>query len=407
MIAAPPQAVAVATGLAPEDRRAAILACISGCCAAYGVYFGLPLILAAVGHDFGFDERQLGWAGSADNLGLLVGSVAVSLSARQVRFRLLAFVGISVAVLGDLLTPAASSYPVFIGLRLLAGTGNGMCYSASVALLSLSSKPTRNFAALVIILVVINSVELWVLPFVVTQFGVTGLYRGLAAAFAVPAVLFFICGRELGGAIGAAPIPMARAAPDSHHLTVRLGWLCLASVILFNVSASAFWAYAERIGSAAGITEDAIANTLTVCNLLSLGGSALAYVLSRRFGQYRPLLVATGVVVGVFLWWASILTPGSYVGGVFLFFEVWAMAAVLQLGILSGIDGSGRLVALFPAAQGVGQSAGPFVAGAMLGWGAINAQILAMSAGFAVLSGLACLRVYTVLRREAPALASS
>jgi hypothetical protein len=44
------------------------------------------------------------------------------------------------------------------------------------------------------------------------------------------------------------------------------------------------------------------------------------------------------------------------------------MTQVYQLGTLNTIDRSGRFVALVPAAQGLGQSVGPFITGLLLGW---------------------------------------
>jgi hypothetical protein len=57
----------------------------------------------------------------------------------------------------------------------------------------------------------------------------------------------------------------------------------------------------------------------------------------------------------------------AYIIGVLIFFEVWSMTQVYQLGTLNTIDRSGRF-ALVPAAQGLGQSVGPFITGLLLGW---------------------------------------
>ena len=388
------------------DSLAATVACITGCCAAYGAYFGLPLLLGAVATSVGFNEGQLGWVGSAESLGLLVGSGLASAFAKSGRFRLLVLAGAAAAVCATVAVLFTHAFPWFVGLRLVAGIGNGVCYSASVACLARTSNPSRNFAALVITLVVVNSLELWALPYIRAVWGLVGMYGLLAAAFVVPAVLCLTVPNVV-------PVrhTLSVAAADATQPTqvpmLRQAWACLAGVALFNVAASAFWAYAERIGALAGLGERPVSTTLTICNLLSLGGSALAYPVGRRAGQYRPLLIATAVVVGVYAWWSTSLTAQSYIFGVFVFFEVWAMVAVFQLGTLGAIDPVGRGVALVPAAQGIGQSAGPFLAGLLLAGGGTFSQVLAVSSGFALASALTCGAVYLSLRHASPALAAA
>lgn len=75
------------------------------------------------------------------------------------------------------------------------------------------------------------------------------------------------------------------------------------------------------------------------------------------------------------------------------------MASVYQLSTLTGIDPSGRHVALIPAAQGIGQSAGPFLAGTLLEQQLGFAQMLGAVALFAVGSLVSYASVYLRLRR--------
>ena len=82
------------------------------------------------------------------------------------------------------------------------------------------------------------------------------------------------------------------------------------------------------------------------------------------------------------------------------------MASVYQLSTLSGCDRSGRHVALVPAAQGIGQSAGPFLAGALLGWRFSFPQMLLSVTAFAVVCLFLYSAVYLQLLRIRPAAAN-
>jgi predicted MFS family arabinose efflux permease len=94
----------------------------------------------------------------------------------------------------------------------------------------------------------------------------------------------------------------------------------------------------------------------------------VAYWLSRRWGQHRPQLVAMALMIAVYVVWSTGISIPTYVAGVFVFFAVWALVQTYQMGTLAVIDHSGRYVALIPAAQGIGQSVGPFIGGLVLGW---------------------------------------
>ena len=110
-------------------------------------------------------------------------------------------------------------------------------------------------------------------------------------------------------------------------------------------------------------------------------------------------------MICVYAVWALGLTTLRYIVGVLLFFEVWSMASVYQLSTLTDIDRAGRYVALVPAAQGIGQSAGPFIAGLLLGWQLTFAQILLAVTVFAVGCLATYSAVYATLRRTDPGLA--
>ena len=361
------------------------------CVAAYGVYLGLPLILGALADEYGFSNPQIGWIGAAENTGMLLGSVGVSLLSRWRSYRVLTGLGIAIALAGNATTLGISSFEAFCRVRLLTGIGSGICYSAAIAALSLTKQSARNFSVFVVVLVIANSLELWLIPDVVAAWHARGIYAVLGLLFVPPALLLCYV-----------PKGLAESFEGGQTGEGRLAWMCLLGVVLFCVAASAFYAYAERIGRSVGMTESSISNTLTLCNLFSLTGSMIAYALGRRWGQHRPQLAAILVMIGVYAAWAISLSVPAYISGVLIFFEVWSMASVYQLSTLTGVDPSGRYVALIPAAQGVGQSAGPFLAGTLLDQHLGFAQMLGAVALFAVGSLASYSSVYVRLRRANP-----
>ena len=375
-----------------SDSPLAIAACMCSCITAYGVYLALPLILGALSDLYGLSGREIGWVGAAENAGLLLGSIIVSILAKAGRFRRMMVYGMALAILGDVGTSFVQTFEPLAAIRLGAGLGSGMCYSAGIAYLSLARQSSRHFSVFIFALVLMNSMELWVVPSIISSVGLRGLYVAFGAVFLLPLALIpFIPAVRVSGAakmIDADSGPLAVDTPRS------LAWWCLAGVVLFNVAASAFWAYSERIGASIGLSQQAVANTLTLCNLFSLSGSVLAYWLSRRWGHHRPQLAALAVMLAVFGTWSMHLSPSGYVIGVLVFFEIWSMTQVYQLGTLQGIDRSGQFVALVPAAQGLGQTAGPFIAGLLLGWRWSYSQMLMAMIVFIATCFFAYVHVY-------------
>ena len=113
----------------------------------------------------------------------------------------------------------------------------------------------------------------------------------------------------------------------------------------------------------------------------------------------RPSVV---VMIGVYALWSVSLSTASYICGVLVFFEVWSMASVYQLSTLTGIDPTGRHVALIPAAQGIGQSAGPFLAALLLDLQLSFPQMLGVVTLFAIGSLASYVGVYWKLRQRDP-----
>ncbi len=375
---------------------------MSACIAAYGVYLGLPLILGALADEYGFSNPQVGWIGAAENTGMLLGSVGASMLARRAAYRRLVALGLSLALAGNAITLLSSSFGAFCAVRGVTGIGSGLCYSAALAALSLTREPARSFSLFVVLLVIANSLELWLIPDIVSAWRAHGIYVVLGMLFLLPALLIGHvpgAGTSAAEAAGTSPVPAGRE--------VSLAFSCLLGVVLFCIAASAFYAYAERIGVSIGMSEQGISNTLTLCNLFSLTGSLLAYGLGRRWGQHRPQLGAIAIMIAVYAAWSLGLTSLAYVLGVLIFFEVWSMVSVYQLSTLTGIDSSGRHVALIPAAQGIGQSAGPFLAASLLDLQLSFPQMLGAVSAFAVGSLAAYGSVYVRLRRLDPMAANA
>jgi len=163
--------------------------------------------------------------------------------------------------------------------------------------------------------------------------------------------------------------PCTAANPAiKRHIPEILPRLCLVAVFSFYLLVGAYWAFIERAGVEANISDEFISGTLTWGQIFSLTGTLFAVWLANRFGQSKPLLFALFIMVVTMLILAARVDVTTFVFSVFSFSFFWIFIDVFQLGTLSNIDHSGRYAALVPGCQGAAQALAPTLAGMLLSY---------------------------------------
>jgi len=359
---------------------------------------GLPILVGALVDRLGFSAAAAGYIASSDLAGLCLGSVVTSAIARHVSWR--NYVGAAIiACIGINISCAyVSEFWPILALRLAAGAASGAVYSSALALLARSDDATRDFSLLTFLQVVANALILAVFPRVVSAWGLAGLFvtiaLALAATFLVVPLLPGVSAGESGAARDARPAGASSAR--RRQGTSILPALCLSAIALFYMTIGSYWAYAERMGIQFGLTPDVVHELLTIGVLLSAAGCLLAFWLSRRIGQSRPLLVALMTLSVTLLLHAALPRPGMFVIALAIQQLCWNFVDIFQLGTLAVIDPTGRAAALVPAAQGVSLAAGPAAAGALLATGSGYAAVLILGGIAAALAAA----VYAVVHQR-------
>jgi MFS family permease len=323
---------------------------------------GLPVIVGALVDKWGYPAAAAGYIASVDLAGLCLGSVLTSALATRVNWRHYVGWALTVCVGVNLLCTHAQEFWTLLLLRLAAGIASGCIYSAALALLSGSKDPARQFSLLIFLQVIANAVMLAVFPGIVARWGPPGLFVTISLLLAASLAVLPL--------LPTTPMP-ALVSTDSVRRggVSALAALCLVAVAFFYLTIGSYWTYAERMGIQFGLTPDAVHRLLTVGVLLSAAGCALAFWLSRRVGQSRPLLISLSALAVVLLLHAAVPTPGMYVVALAVVQLCWNFVDIFQLGTLALIDPTGRGAALVPAAQGFALAAGPATGGLVLAWG--------------------------------------
>jgi predicted MFS family arabinose efflux permease len=382
----------------PFDRPNAIFASIIVAIVGWVVFMGMPVLVGALVETRGLSEAQAGYMASADLLGIFCASITISLCIRRIDRRHWVLGGILLSAACNILSGYVPDFGLLFVIRVIAGFGSGVCYSIALANLATTSNASRNFTYLIFALVATNALELYGLPEVVRAWGVQGIFIVFAGTnILCLAVLGMVPRRLPDGMVGGGEV-------DLRHSTaaVRLhGGMALLAIALFYITVSGYWAYVERMGVAAQLSDRFVQISLSSTTMLSLVGCLVAYQASKVRAQSVLLLWALGAVGASLLWIGAHVTATSFFGVLCIFQLLWNGIDIYQLGTLSTIDRSGGLPALVPAAQGLGQTLGPALSAltVSLGYGytGVMALCASMAFGAALIYGIVFIRLRSEL----------
>jgi len=390
--------------LSAFDTPMAIAAAIIISFVGNAVVIGMPMLVGALADNLDFSEQQLGWLASADLGGMFLASILTSMVITRVNRRHLAMMGIFIAIIANLLSAQFHDFNTLFYTRVIAGIGGGICYSLGVGCLAGTHHTARNFSLLMFALVAINAIELYTFPILSDAWGINGIYYMFCLAFslclfAIPKLPSF---KEKSNSV-----TTETSSDSTIKIPSYLPKLCLAAVCSFYITIGSFWAYIERAGVDAGLSDEFITNTLTISTLFTLLGCVVATWLSRRAGQSKPLLAALICMTGALSLLAMGINPLVFIIGNFAFNLMWLFVDIFQLGTISKLDPSGRYAALIPGAQGLAQTAAPTIAGYMLAQNAGYESVMILGAAGSAGAFIIYCVVYAKLKKIAPNVADS
>jgi predicted MFS family arabinose efflux permease len=371
------------------EARPSLIAVIGVSITGILFFLGLPVITGVLAEDRGLTSAQLGAVASIAMGTTFVSSIFVTTIVARWRRR---------PILAGALTLLAIGHCGFVWGRapfhalalfaILSGLGGGVCYAMCLGMLSAARHSVLVFSVLLFFQVIVTAIELAGFPWIARYGGTSAVFAVLAALSA--GSLAWIPWIPEGGAR-----ENGRAPPSLGTVTVLAGGLCLAGVMFFYVSIGSLWTFLERVGVSLGLTQAFVGSALSVGNLLSLLGTLVAVALTAKLGVQRASGLSLAVLAGALAIMGVAFGVSTYLAGTAMFFLCWNLIDILQATTISGLDGAGRVTALIPAAQSLGNTLGPAVAGTALQSGAsyptivIGTSICVLAAAAAQLCGRA------------------
>jgi len=394
----------------PKVIMAAVIISIVG----NAVFIGMPMLVGSLADTLGFNEQELGWLASADLMGIFVASIAASLLVNRVNRQVLVYIGISVAIIANYSSTIFHDFETLFAIRIISGLGGGMCYSVGVATLAGTHKTARNFSILLFVLVAVNALELYTFPTISEYWCVNGIFLFFCGAFVI--TYFFVrwlpkTNKDLNTEEASTNSYQNNTSQTNKSNQVVIPgwipWLCLAAVACVYINVGAFWAFIERLGVDASLSDDFISNTLALGTLFTLSGCAIATWMGNKYGQSKPLIAAFILMTAILFLLAFKVTPLSYVVAATIFNFCWLFIDVFQLGTIGNIDHSGKYAALVPGAQGLTQSISPAIAGYIITQGYSYAGVMMLCAVGTISAMIIYTIVYAKMKQIAPDIADA
>lgn len=318
----------------------------------------MPLLVGAYSDSGLFTDQQVGWLTSADVAGILLASASAFFWSRRVNWRLMTILGISGFIAANWLTTYLQNFELLMIVRFIAGVACGATYAISLAALGDYKRTDMAFGALVTIQVIFGTIGFWLLPNILGEHGLSGMFQFFNICL-LPTLLFCLI---------SFPKNQKQASSQAFSIdgSVKAAVLIFLGVVTYYFAQGTVWAYLERIGVAAQLTGADIGWILGLGFAISAIGSMLSgyYVekLGRNSGLYLTAVIQLPCLVALYFmgpdnaYWVYAITTIIYQ-------VMWSFIVPIMMAIFNQIDRSGKLIVLCVSAFKVGLVIGPPVAG--------------------------------------------
>ena len=314
----------------------------------------LPVLLGVLKIPLGLSATTMGSYGSAETIGLALGTLGAVIALRRISPRLVAAVGVVLLCAADLASLWLPSITELTAARWVGGFGTGFTQGACFLVYGESHRE-QNQAIYSIGQTGLAFLVILITPMWVSSFGWRAMFA-LLALLTVPALLL----------VRYFPSASVRSTTTrSLRKRVPLSapvWLALAGVSLFYVGEGALWAFLETIGDASGFSPETVHTAMTVCAAFGTLGPIVVLILAERIRPMIPLVASVALTL-LFVPFMQSRSPWVYGASISMFFFCLSIFAAYQFGVIAGAERSGRAAVLMSTANYGGFSVSAYLGG--------------------------------------------
>lgn len=312
----------------------------------------MPLLIGVYTEHLQISKEQVGLLGTADMAGMMCATLfAAAYWIRRWNWRQMALVCHLILLAGHLLTTQVSEIEWLLLMRFIAGFGGGSLIAISAACIGDTKDPDRWFGAFICAQMGTGAILLWVMTRTSAEFGLSGLFGGLALIVLVSMFSLRLI-----------PLHGVKSRKQTRHRKARFslfGFLTLAGIFIYYVGTFSIWSYAERIGNSAGLSLSDVGNALSMGLFASMTGALSAAIMGSRFGRVIPLTIAIG---GLLTSFALLGSNAGFMAGILLFSFCWNYGAAYLPALIAAIDNTGSLIVWQIMMTKLGVTVAPFIA---------------------------------------------
>lgn len=306
----------------------------------------------------GFSEQQAGYTASAEMFGIAATTILLTFIAHRVNWRVVFTCSLAVMFLSNALSTLVDDFGVFTTLRVVSGLGAGGLVSLSFAAIGLTENPDRNFGYLIMWVLIYGALGLMLMPSAYALGGIASVLWFFA--------LFPLVGLPFVKYLPATGENAVAVEQDAVTLSPGLRGLALLAMLAYFLAQGVVWAYLFLIGLSGDLSEQQVANGLTMSQFAGIAGAFLAAVLANRYGRSAPLTL--GILGGALCLWFLV---GDFPFLVFalavsIYNFAWNLTHPYLLGAMASFDRRGRVVVYAVAMQMVGLAVGPSLAATVI-----------------------------------------
>lgn len=341
-----------------KSRVSMIYLTIVGVC----VFIIQPGIVQGFVSELGLTPEQAGYVASAELWGLAITTVLLTYFANRINWRTITIIGLVIAVVGNLASTITSDAQAFTIIRAITGLGLGAMISLPFAMIGMTEKTDFNFGLALIFILAYGAAGLFLIPWALGSIGLNGIFVFVAIFCAIGLLL-----------IPNLPTGDHRDSASTQRTTsgelIPQKLLALAGVFAFNLGIGAVWAYLFLVGINANLTEQAVANVLTISQLLGMLGAFVVVMLSTKISRETPFVLAIvlcAIGIGFLLLGVDFLI---YSLAVYIFNFAWNMFVPYVMATLAAFADNSKTVIRGSSMQMLGIATGPYIAAKIVGGG--------------------------------------
>lgn len=326
----------------------------------------LPLLMDGAARNLGFSDQQVGILSLAISLGSGASALFSITWVRSASWPCAAAICSGGMLVSYALSSVLQDYRSFVLLQGSAGIFGGSLLSLAYTILSDRDEPARGFGLATAAQVVYQIFGLVAGPTLLQRAGLSGLMYVLVTLCAITTLV-------------ASQLPkqgrVLRRGLSVDAILTPAGLISLAACSAFFVNVGAYWTYLDIMGRSVGLSSSAVANSIAAGVSVGVFGGGFAWFLGDRYGQIRPLGVATLITTASALLLWGPFTLQAFVLSTLLYCFAWNYAVNYQLAVVNSVDNSGQAVAVATAFYYFGAAIGSALAGFLVRPGAYDAIV--------------------------------